>query len=209
MYNEENLRFRDHDVEDLSHYSVATADIDFKYPWGFDELWGIADRTDYDLRQHMEHSKVNMEYHDPETNEKYVPYCVEPSVGVERLMLALMVQAYDEEVLENEDTRIVMRFEPHVAPVTCAVLPLSKKLAEPAEAILHDLMKEFATDYDESASIGKRYRRQDAIGTPFCITVDFDTLEDGTVTLRERDSMEQHRFTMDEAKAFMRNALKG
>ena len=206
---DDRLRFRDHDEEELSHYSVATADIDFKYPWGFDELWGIADRTDYDLRQHMEHSKVNMEYHDPETNEKYVPYCVEPSVGVERLMLALMVQAYDEEVLENEDTRIVMRFEPHVAPVTCAVLPLSKKLAEPAEAILHDLMKEFATDYDESASIGKRYRRQDAIGTPFCITVDFDTLEDGTVTLRERDSMEQHRFTMDEAKAFMRNALKG
>lgn len=206
--SKENLMFRDHDEEELSHYSVATADIEYRFPWGFDELWGIADRTDYDLRQHQEFSKVNMEYHDPETNEKYIPYCVEPSLGVERLMLALICEAYDEEELEK-GSRKVMRFSPKVAPVKVAVLPLSKKLSEEAEKVLHELMKEFASDYDESGSIGKRYRRQDEIGTPFCITVDFDSLEDNLITLRYRDSMEQVRISLEEAKDIIRKEING
>lgn len=206
--SKENLMFRDHDEEELSHYSVATADIEYRFPWGFDELWGIADRTDYDLRQHQEFSKVNMEYHDAETNEKYIPYCVEPSLGVERLMLALICEAYDEEELEK-GSRKVMRFSPKVAPVKVAVLPLSKKLSEEAEKVLHELMKEFASDYDESGSIGKRYRRQDEIGTPFCITVDFDSLEDNLITLRYRDSMEQVRISLEEAKDIIRKEING
>ena len=204
----ENLMFRDHDEEELSHYSTATADIEYRYPWGFDELWGIANRTDYDLTQHQEHSKVNMEYHDAETNEKFIPYVIEPSLGVERLMLALMCEAYDEEELEN-GVRKVMRFHPKVAPIQVAVLPLSKKLGDEAHEVLNELMKEFASDYDETASIGKRYRRQDEIGTPFCITVDFDTLEDKMITLRYRDSMEQVRITLDEAKDIMRKEIHG
>ncbi|CAM3572476.1 glycine--tRNA ligase [Erysipelothrix urinaevulpis] len=206
--SKENLMFRDHDEEELSHYSVATADIEYQFPWGFDELWGIADRTDFDLKQHQEHSKVNMEYHDPETNEKYIPYCVEPSLGVERLMLALICEAYDEEELEK-GKRIVMRFSPKVAPIKVAVLPLSKKLGDTAHDILGEFMKEFTSDYDETGSIGKRYRRQDEVGTPFCVTVDFDTLEDQQVTLRYRDSMEQVRVSVEEAKEIIRKEING
>ncbi|WP_323615518.1 glycine--tRNA ligase [Erysipelothrix rhusiopathiae] len=198
----ENLRLREHDEDELSHYSKGTSDIEYRFPWGFDELWGIADRTDYDLKQHQEHSKVSMEYLDPETNEKYIPYCVEPSLGVERLMLALICEVYDEEELEN-DTRVVMHFSPKLAPTQVCVLPLSKKLSEPAREVMHKLMGSFACDFDETASIGKRYRRQDAIGTPFCITFDFDSLEDEKVTLRYRDSMEQVRVSVDEAIALM------
>lgn len=207
--SDENLTMREHDSEELSHYSVATSDIEYRYPWGFDELWGIANRTDFDLRQHQEHSKTSMEYLDPETNEKYIPYTVEPALGVERLMLALMCEAYDEEELGENDKRIVMRFSPKVAPVQVTVLPLSKKLSEKANEVMHQLIGEFACDYDESGSIGKRYRRQDAIGTPYCITVDFDTLEDNSVTIRFRDSMEQKRVTLDEAKAIMKQEIYG
>lgn len=193
----EHLRFRDHDQDELSHYSIATADIEYLFPWGWDELWGIADRSDYDLRQHQEHSKENMEYLDPETNERYIPYCVEPSVGVERLMLALLCEAYQEEQLEN-DSRVVLKLDPKVAPYKVAILPLSKKLSEQAKEVYKQLSSEFLVDYDESGSIGKRYRRQDQIGTPFCVTVDFDTLEDNSVTIRYRDSMEQERIPMDQ-----------
>ena len=204
----ENLRIREHDADELSHYSVATSDIEYRFPWGFDELWGIANRTDYDLTQHQTHAKVNMEYLDPETNEKFIPYVVEPSLGVERLMLALMCEAYDEQQLEK-DTRIVMHFEPKVAPTQVCVLPLSKKLSEKAMEIMHELLKDFSVDYDESGSIGKRYRRQDAVGTPFVITVDFDTLDDEQVTLRHRDSMEQVRVSLEEARAMMLKEIKG
>lgn len=206
--NKDHLIFREHDEEELSHYSVATADIEYRYPWGFDELWGIADRTDYDLKQHQEHSNVNMEYHDPETNEKYIPYCIEPSLGVERLLLALICEAYDEEELEK-GTRKVMRFDPKIAPVQVAVLPLSKKLRENTQEVADELMKSFIVDYDETASIGKRYRRQDEIGTPYCITYDFDSIDDNKVTLRFRDSMEQVRVTIDEAKEIMNKEING
>lgn len=202
----ENLRFRDHDPDELSHYSAGTADIEYKFPWGFDEIWGIANRTNYDLTQHQTHSKQNLEYHDAETNEKYIPYVIEPSVGVERVMLALMCEAYDEQELEN-DSRTVMRFAPKVAPVKAAVLPLSKKLSGKALEVWNVLIQEFETEYDESASIGRRYRRQDAVGTPFCITVDFDTLNDNQVTIRERDSMEQKRVTLDEAIAIIKASM--
>lgn len=204
----ENLRLREHDEDELSHYSTGTSDIEYRFPWGFDELWGIANRTDYDLTQHQKFSKVNMDYLDPETNEKFIPYVIEPSLGVERLMLALMCEAYDEEELEN-DTRTVMHFAPKVAPTQVCVLPLSKKLGDTAQEIMHDLMQDFTVDYDESGSIGKRYRRQDAVGTPFVITVDFDTLEDKTVTLRYRDSMEQVRVSIDDARKIMLKEIKG
>ena len=204
----ENLRLREHDSEELSHYSTGTSDIEYRFPWGFDELWGIADRTNYDLSQHQKHSKVNMEYLDPETNEKFIPYVVEPSLGVERLMLALMCEAYDEEELEK-DSRIVMHFSPKVAPIQVTVLPLSKKLGDKALEVMNVLMSDFTVDYDETGSIGKRYRRQDAVGTPYVITVDFDTLEDETVTLRYRDSMEQVRVSLAEAKEIMLKEIKG
>ena len=190
---EELTRTRDHEKEKLSHYSKATTDIEFKFFFGWGELWGIADRTDYDLRVHQEHSGESLEYLDPETNEKYIPYCVEPSVGVERLLLAVLTSAYDEETLENGETREVLRFEPSIAPVKVAVLPLVNKLNDKAREVFSNLSKLFVCEYDTSGKIGKRYRRQDAIGTPFCITVDFDTLEDETVTIRHRDSMEQER----------------
>ena len=204
----ENLRLREHDSEELSHYSTGTSDIEYRFPWGFDELWGIADRTNYDLSQHQKHSKVNMEYLDPETNEKFIPYVVEPSLGVERLMLALMCEAYDEEELEK-DSRIVMHFSPKVAPIQVTVLPLSKKLGEKAQEVMNTLMSDFTVDYDETGSIGKRYRRQDAVGTPYVITVDFDTLEDETVTLRYRDSMEQVRVSLAQAQEIMLKEIKG
>ncbi len=202
----ENLRFRDHTPEELSFYSVGTCDIEYKFPFGWGEIWGIADRTDYDLKQHMEYSKVNMEYLDPTTNEKYIPYCVEPAVGVERLFLMFFADAYDEEELEK-DTRIVLRFSPMLAPVKAAILPLSKQLSDKSFAIYEDLAKSFVCDYDESGSIGKRYRRQDAIGTPFCITIDFETENDGCVTVRHRDSMEQERVKISDLKGMILQAI--
>lgn len=205
--NRDNLRFRDHDADELSHYSAGTVDIEYKFPWGFDEIWGIANRTNFDLTQHQEHSKSNLEYHDPETNEKYIPYVIEPSVGVERVMLALMCEAYDEEELEK-DSRIVMHFDPKVAPIKATVLPLSKKLGDKARGVWETLINEFETDYDDTQSIGRRYRRQDAIGTPFCITVDFDSLDDNMVTIRQRDEMTQKRVTVEEAIEIVKQAIK-
>ena len=206
--NKDNLRFRDHSKDELSFYSVGTSDIEYKFPFGWGEIWGIADRTDYDLKQHMEHSKTNMEYLDPTTNEKYVPYCVEPSVGVERLLLMFFTEAYDEEVLENNETRIVMRFSPVLAPVKAAILPLRKNLKDKAKEVYKLLSSDFNIDYDEAGSIGKRYRRQDAIGTPFCITIDPETLNDGCVTIRERDSMKQERVKIEELNDILTKATK-
>lgn len=195
---EENLRFRDHDPAELAFYSKATTDIEYKFPFGWGEIWGIADRTDYDLKRHMEYSKENFEYLDPETNTKYVPYCIEPSVGLDRLLLMVLTDSYDEEEVGEGDTRIVMRIKPSLAPYQVAVLPLSKKLNDKAYELYTELCKKFSTVYDETASIGKRYRRQDAIGTPYCVTVDFDSLEDEMVTVRERDSMSQERIKISD-----------
>ena len=204
---EDSLRFRDHAKEELAFYSKATSDIEFLFPFGWGELWGIADRTDYDLKQHMEHSGVNLEYMDPVTNEKYVPYVVEPSLGADRVVLAFLCEAYDEEELEGGDSRVVMRFHPALAPVKAAVLPLSKKLDEQASAVYERLCKKYNCEYDSAGSIGKRYRRQDEIGTPFCITYDFESEEDGSVTVRERDSMEQVRIKIDELESFLDEKL--
>ena len=204
----EHLRIRNHGEQELSHYSVATADIEYAFSWGFDEIWGVADRKDYDLKQHQIHSKESFEVLDLETDEKFVPYCVEPSVGVERLMLMVLTEAYDVEALENGETRIVMRFKPDLAPVTAAVLPLSKKLTGEAEAIYERLAKSFKVVFDETASIGKRYRRQDAIGTPLCITFDFDSLEDQKVTIRERDSMQQERVAIEDLERYIQAHLQ-
>ena len=190
----ENLRFRDHGQEELSFYSNATCDIEFLFPFGWGELWGIADRTDYDLKKHMEHSGQDLSYLDPITNEKYVPYCIEPSLGADRVALAFLVNAYDEEELEGGDVRTVLHLHPALAPFKAAILPLSKKLSEKSLEVFDMLSKKFNVDYDEAGSIGKRYRREDEIGTPYCITVDFDTLEDNTVTVRDRDTMEQIRI---------------
>jgi len=194
----EHLRFRDHSKEELSFYSKATSDIEYLYSFGWGELWGIADRTDYDLTRHMNYSKKSLDYLDPETNEKYVPYVVEPSVGVERLFLALFNDAYEEEVINDKDTRTVMHLHPAVAPVKAAILPLTKKQSEKAREVYALLAKHFNVEYDEAGNIGKRYRRQDAIGTPFCMTIDFDTAEDQCVTVRDRDSMEQVRMPIDQ-----------
>ncbi|MBR4949902.1 MAG: glycine--tRNA ligase [Clostridia bacterium] len=207
---EENLRLRDHEKEELSHYSNATTDIEFLFPFGFGELWGIADRTDFDLKAHQTHSGESMEYFDPETNEKYVPYVVEPSLGADRVALAFLCEAYDEEVVDAEknDTRVVMRLHPALAPFKAAVLPLSKKLSEQAEEVYNNLSKKFCVDFDEAGSIGKRYRRQDEIGTPVCITYDFDSLEDKMVTVRDRDSMEQKRIKIDELEAYIEKLME-
>ena len=205
---EENIKMRDHSPEELSHYSKGTTDIEYLFPFGWGELWGIADRTDFDLKQHAEHSGENMEYLDPITNEKYVPYCVEPSLGADRVALAFLCEAYDEEEIAEGDTRVVMRLSPALAPMKAAVLPLSKKLSEPAEALYAELSKKFNCDYDEAGSIGKRYRRQDEIGTPYCVTVDFDTLEDNCVTVRDRDTMEQVRMPISEVAAFIESKLE-
>ena len=191
---EEKLRWRDHDKEELAFYSKATTDIEYLFPFGWGEVWGIADRTDYDLKRHMEHSGESLEYFDPITNKKYVPYCIEPSVGLDRLVLMALCDAYDEELLENGETRVVMHLAPYVAPYKIAILPLTKKLDEKSREIETILRKYFQVVYDETGSIGKRYRRQDAIGTPYCLTIDFDTLEDNQVTIRERDSMTQIRL---------------
>ena len=208
----ENIRTRDHEKEELSHYSNATTDIEFLFPFGWGELWGIADRTDFDLSKHAEFSGQDMTYLDPDTNERYVPYCIEPSLGADRVALAFLVDAYDEEVLSTddngkEDTRIVLRLHPALAPFKAAVLPLSKKLSVVAEPIFEELSKYFNVDYDASGSIGKRYRREDEIGTPFSICVDFDTETDGCVTIRERDTMEQIRIPVSEVRSYIEEKL--
>ncbi|MCX7923223.1 MAG: glycine--tRNA ligase [Clostridia bacterium] len=195
---DEELKLRDHNQDELSHYSNATTDIEFKFPFGWGELWGIADRTDFDLKQHMEHSKEDLSYFDPTTNEKYVPYCIEPSLGADRVTLAFLCNAYDEEEVAEGDVRTVLRFHPALAPVKMAILPLSKKLGDDAYKVYEKLIKKYVCEYDETGSIGKRYRRQDEIGTPFCITFDFDSLTDESVTIRERDSMQQVRVKIDE-----------
>ena len=204
---EENLKLRDHEKEELCFYSKATTDFEFKFPFGWGELWGIADRTDYDLSQHAKFSGKDMSYQDPITNEKYVPYVIEPSLGVERLMLAYLCNSYDEEVLEGGETRVVMHFHPIIAPYKVALLPLQKNLSEKAKEIYDELSKYFMCDYDESGSIGKRYRRQDEIGTPVCITIDFDTLENNTVTVRDRDTMKQDRIMINELKEYLNSKL--
>lgn len=200
---EDNIRLRDHTKEELSHYSNATTDIEYQFPFGWGELWGIASRTDYDLKRHMEYSGEDFHYLDQETNERYIPYCIEPSLGADRVTLAFMIDAYDEEELEDGTTRTVMRLHPALAPYKAAVLPLSKKLADGARGIYEQLAKHFMVDYDETGSIGKRYRRQDEIGTPFCITYDFESEQDGQVTVRDRDTMEQVRLPIGELKAFL------
>jgi glycyl-tRNA synthetase len=205
--NEKNLRFRDHKKEELSFYSKATSDIEYLFPFGWGELWGIADRTDYDLKKHMEHSGQDLSYLDPVTNEKYVPYCVEPALGADRVALAFLCDAYDEEELEGGDVRTVLHLHPALAPFKAAVLPLSKKLSDKATEVYDMLRKHFNVDYDEAGSIGKRYRREDEIGTPYCITVDFDTLEDNQVTLRDRDTMQQLRLNIDELQAYIEEKL--
>ncbi len=205
---EENIRLRDHSKEELSHYSNATTDIEFTFPFGWGELWGIADRTDFDLKSHMRVSKEDFTYTDPETNEKYVPYCIEPSLGADRVALAFLCNAYDEEEIGEGDTRVVLHLHPVLAPFKIAVLPLSKKLSEKAQEVHEKLCKKFMCDYDETGSIGKRYRREDEIGTPYCLTVDFDTLEDNTVTIRDRDTMEQIRLPIDEVANWLEEKLE-
>ena len=201
--NEEKLRLRDHDKDELCFYSKATTDFEYLFPFGWGELWGVADRTDYDLTQHSEHSGQPMEYFDPETNEKYTPYVIEPSLGADRVTLAFLCDAYDEEKDEKGDTRVVLRLHPALAPFKAAVLPLSKKLSDKAGEIFANLARDFMIDFDDAGSIGKRYRRQDEIGTPICITYDFDSLEDGCVTVRDRDTMEQKRIPIGSLKDYI------
>ncbi len=204
---EENIRLRDHSPEELCFYSKATTDFEFLFPFGWGELWGVADRTDYDLTQHMKTSGKSLEYFDPETNEKYVPYVIEPSLGVERLFLAIVCDAYDEEALEDGTSRTVMHLHPALAPVKAAILPLSKKLSDKAGELYDDLAKYFHVEFDDAGAIGKRYRRQDEIGTPFCVTYDFDTETDGCVTVRERDSMQQVRIPLSEVKSYIEERI--
>ncbi|MBR2315920.1 MAG: glycine--tRNA ligase [Clostridia bacterium] len=212
---EENLRLRDHDAQELCFYSKATTDFEYLFPFGWGELWGIADRTDYDLTQHINTSGKSLDYFDPTTNERYIPYVIEPSLGVERLFLAIMTEAYDEEVVDEakNDTRVVLHFHPALAPFKVAVLPLSKKLNGKAEEIYAELSKHFMTDFDDAGSIGKRYRRQDEIGTPYCVTVDFETVgdentpADNCVTVRERDSMEQVRIPVSELVKYIEEKI--
>lgn len=210
---EENIRMRDHDPKELAFYSKGTTDIEFVFPFGWGELWGIADRTDYDLGRHMEHSGKSLEYFDPETNEKYIPYVIEPSLGADRVTLAFLCEAYDEEVIGQDkngkdDVRTVMHFHPAIAPYKAAVLPLVKKLSPEAKELYAKLSKKFMLDYDETGTIGKRYRRQDEIGTPFCITYDFDTKEkDNCVTVRDRDTMEQVRVSIDKLEEYLEEKM--
>ena len=203
----ENLRFRDHSKEELAHYSTATSDIEYKFPFGWGELWGIADRTDFDLRQHQKHSGKSLEYFDPQTNEKYIPYVVESSVGVDRAALAILCDAYEKEILSEGDTRVVLKLNPFLAPYKACILPLSKKLAEGAKKIYSICSQKFNCDYDDSGSIGKRYRRQDEIGTPFCITYDFESENDGCVTVRNRDTMSQERISINKITDFILDKL--
>lgn len=204
---EENLKLRDHEKEELSHYSNATTDFEFLFPFGWGELWGIADRTDFDLKQHSNHSGEDLSYIDPVTNERYIPYCIEPSLGADRVVLAFLVDAYDEETVGENDTRVVLHLHSALAPIKAAVLPLSKKLSEEAAPVYEMLSDKFMCEYDESGSIGKRYRRQDEIGTPFCITYDFDSKEDGCVTVRHRDSMEQERVKIDVLVSYLEEKM--
>ena len=207
---EENLRLRDHDPEALCFYSKATTDFEFLFPFGWGELWGVADRTDYDLTQHQNTSGKDLTYFDPETNERYIPYVIEPSLGVERSFLAFLCDAYDEEVIDAEknDTRVVLHFHPALAPIKAAVLPLSKKLSDKASELYDELSKKFMVDFDDAGSIGKRYRREDEIGTPFCITYDFDSVEDGCVTVRDRDTMEQVRMPIADVEKYIESKLE-
>jgi len=204
---EENLRLREHAKEELCFYSKGTSDIEYKFPFGWGEVWGIADRTDYDLSQHAKHSGTSFEYIDPSDNSRYVPNCVEPSVGVERLVLVTMCEAYREEIVKEDDTRIVMKLHPFVAPYKACIMPLSKQLSDKALEIYSSLSKKFMIEYDEAGSIGKRYRRQDAIGTPMCITVDFDTESDDSVTIRDRDTMEQVRVKISDLEKYIEEKI--
>ena len=204
----ENLVLRDHEAKELSHYSNATTDIEYMFPFGKGELWGIADRTDFDLNAHIKESKKDLSYFDPETNERYVPYVIEPSLGADRVTLAFICEAYDEEAVGENDTRTVMRFHPALAPYKACVLPLSKKLSEGARKVYELLADDFFIDYDEAGSIGKRYRRADEIGTPFCLTYDFDSETDGSVTIRDRDTMAQERVKIEDLKAFISEKIK-
>ena len=205
---EENLRLRDHDPDELCFYSKATTDFEYLFPFGWGELWGVADRTDYDLGQHQNHSGKDMTYFDQEAGEHYIPYVIEPSLGADRVALAFLIEAYDEEELGEGDVRVVLHFHPALAPVKAAVLPLSKKLSEKALELYDELAKEFPVEFDETGSIGKRYRREDEIGTPFCITYDFETENDGCVTVRDRDTMEQVRIPLSEVKSYISERLK-
>ena len=207
---EENMRLRDHEKEELSFYSKATTDIEFLFPFGWGELWGIADRTDYDLGRHQEHSGKDLTYFDPESNERYLPYVVEPSLGCDRVALAFLCDAYDEEVVDEQknDTRVVLHLHPALAPFKAAVLPLSKKLSAKAQEVYSMLSKHFMVEYDEAGSIGKRYRRQDEIGTPFCITYDFDSESDGCVTVRDRDTMQQERIAIDKLVEYVQEKIE-
>ena len=206
--NENNIRLRQHSKEELVFYSKGTTDIEFKFPFGWGELWGIADRTNYDLSRHIEHSKQDLSYLDPETNEKYIPYVIEPSLGCDRATLAFLCNSYEEEEIAEGDTRTVLHLHPALAPYKVAVLPLSKKLSEKATEVYEKLAKDFMCDYDEAGSIGKRYRREDEIGTPYCVTIDFDTLEDNQVTIRDRDTMEQVRVSIDELNDWVKNKIE-
>jgi glycyl-tRNA synthetase len=204
---EEELRVRDHEKEELSFYSNATSDIEFLYPFGWGELWGIADRTDYDLTKHQEESKEDLSYFDDEKKEKYIPYVIEPSLGVDRLSLALLCSAYDEETIGEGDVRTVLHFHPAIAPIKVGVLPLSKKLGEGAEKVFKTLSRHFNCEYDDRGNIGRRYRRQDEIGTPYCVTYDFDSETDGCVTVRDRDTMEQERIRIEELVTYVRTKI--
>ena len=204
---EEKIRLRDHSPEELCFYSKGTTDIEFAFPFGWGELWGIADRTDYDLKQHAQYSGEDFTYLDQETGEKFVPYCVEPSLGCDRVTLAFLCNAYEEQEIAEGDVRTVLHLHPALAPYKVAVLPLSKKLSEKAEEVYAKLSKNFMCDYDEAGSIGKRYRREDEIGTPYCVTIDFDTLEDECVTIRDRDTMEQVRVKIDELESYIQNKI--
>ncbi len=204
----ENIRLRDHSPEELVFYSNATTDIEFKFPFGWGELWGIADRTNYDLTQHMNHSKQDMSYQDPETNEKYVPYVIEPSLGADRVLLAFLCNSYEKEEIAEGDVRTVLKLHPFLAPYKVAVLPLSKKLNDKALDVYNKLSKYFMCDFDDAGSIGKRYRREDEIGTPYCVTIDFDTLEDNEVTIRDRDTMEQVRIKIDDLVNWIREKIE-
>ncbi len=204
----ENLRLRDHDKDELCFYSKATTDFEFLFPFGWGELWGVADRTDYDLSQHSEHSGEDMVYFDQETGEKYVPYVVEPSLGADRVTLAFLCDAYDEETDEKGETRTVLRLHPALSPFKAAVLPLSKKLSANATQVYSRLAKKFMVDFDDAGSIGKRYRRQDEIGTPLCITYDFESETDGCVTVRDRDTMQQVRISIDDLEQYIENKIE-
>ncbi|MDO4742859.1 MAG: glycine--tRNA ligase [bacterium] len=206
--HKENIRLRDHEKEELSHYSNATTDFEFLFPFGWGELWGIADRTDFDLKSHMDCSSKSLEYFDQEANEKYIPYVIEPSLGADRVLLAFLCDAYDEEIDEKGELRVVLRLHPALAPIKAAVLPLSKKLSESAQKVYSLLAQDFMVEFDESGSIGKRYRRQDEIGTPFCICYDFDSETDNCVTVRDRDTMEQVRISIDKLSEYINSKLK-